>query len=512
MNDPHMWWYVTRSSAILAWVVLSISVVWGILLSTRVARRIDNPAWLQDLHRYLSGMGVVLVGVHMLSLMLDGYAHFTLAQLFVPFTSTIKPIGVAIGISAMYLLLAVWGSSMLRERLPKRVWRAIHYASYAIVLAVALHAGLTGSDVGEPWYTVLAGAIIGTLAAATILRVLVGSPARTAGTEKATQERGVAAAELRPNSVAAEHAGIELVLRTMTRVAEGVTQFEFARPDNSELPIWWPGDHVSLRLPNGLVRQYSLCGDPADRRSWTIAVRRDPNSRGGSAWLHEQLRVGDRIRVLGPIHGFALEPARSYLFIAAGIGITPIHAMIAALPANRDWRLLYIGRALDRMAFASDLLRAYPDRVQVWETQLEGGRIALEGIDFDAGLVYACGPEGLLDALAALVPPNQLRIERFQASDIATREGDRAFTLECQSSGVTVRVAEDESALTALERAGVPIYSSCREGSCGSCELRVVSGEPDHRDSVLDDASKDRFGVMYPCVSRARGETLVVDA
>ncbi|HLP22595.1 MAG TPA: 2Fe-2S iron-sulfur cluster-binding protein [Microbacteriaceae bacterium] len=510
MNDPHIWWYITRASALLAWVLLAVSVVWGILLSTRVARRIDNPAWLQDLHRFLSGMGIVLLGVHVVSLMLDGFIHFSLVDVLVPFAASYRPIGVALGVTAMYLLVAIWCSSLIRDRLPRRVWKGIHYASYAVVLAVAVHAGLSGSDVGEPWYTALALSIIGALALATIVRVLVGRPANRKARE--TQSLNARAAIDAPAGSAASHAGFDLVIRGRRRLAKNVIQLELAATDGSPLPIWWPGDHVSLRLPGGLVRQYSLCGDPANRRSWLVAVRRDPKSRGGSAWLCESAALGDVVRATGPVHRFELEPAASYSFIAAGIGITPIQAMIQSLPAQREWRLIYIGRSLDVMPFAAELLQAFPDRVQLWETALEGARPDLARLDLDSALVYACGPLELLDELATLVPPNRLRTERFVAIDALPRTGDTPFDIECRTSNVTVHVGAEDTALSALERAGVPVLASCREGSCGSCELRVIAGEPDHRDDVLDDDSKAAFGVMYPCVSRARGDRLVVDA
>lgn len=504
MNDPHIWWYVTRSSAVLAWVLLTVSVLWGILLATRVARKIDNPSWLQDLHRYLSGIAIVMVAVHMFSLMLDGYLHLSATELFVPFASHYRALAVALGVLAMYLLVAVWLSSLIKDRLPRSVWKGIHYASYAIVLLVAFHAGWSGTDVTELWYRITAGTIIGLTAVSLIVRVVVGRPAPVARVNPAVTPTSTADAEV-------------LGARCMTvsgreQLTDTIVRFDLRSVDGKPLPEWQPGDHISLRLPNGLAKQYSLCGDPADADVWSIAVKKSLSPAGGSHWLHENLWLSDEIDVHGPAHRFNLVPAHEYLFIAGGIGITPIWSMIQSLPAQRHWRLIYLGSSRDEMAFVDELLEHYPDRVTVWESQVSGKRFALDELEMSLRtVVYACGPEGVLDELQRLIPADRLHFERFEAVDQAPSLGAKPFTVACTRSGVTLEVAADQTMLQALESADVGVMASCREGICGTCEVRVRSGQPDHRDTVLDDATKDRLHVMYPCVSRAASDRIEID-
>jgi predicted ferric reductase len=131
VSDPHIWWYVTRASAIIAWILLTLAVVWGILLSTRLLRNVDNPSWLQDLHRYLGGLSIVMVLLHMVTLMLDGWLHFSLSSILLPFSATYRALPVALGIIAFYLLLAVQGSSLMMRWLPRKFWRGAHYTSSA---------------------------------------------------------------------------------------------------------------------------------------------------------------------------------------------------------------------------------------------------------------------------------------------------------------------------------------------------------------------------------------------
>ena len=505
MNDPHIWWYVTRSSAVIAWVLLTVSVIWGILLSTRVARKIDNPSWLQDLHRYLSGVAIIMVAIHMGSLMLDGYLHLSATELFVPFASHYRALAVALGVIAMYLLVAIWLSSLIKDRIPRKAWKGIHYASYAVVLLVAFHAGWSGTDVTELWYRIVAGTLIGLTAVSLILRVAVGRPQPVA----------------KPNSAATPTSGLDaevlgarrMVVSGRSEVSDSIVRFDLRAVDGQPLPLWQPGDHISLRLPSGVAKQYSLCGDPADADVWSIAVKRSLNPGGGSHWLHEHLWLSDEIDVHGPAHRFNLVPAHEYLFIAGGIGITPIWSMIQSLPAHRDWKLIYLGSRRSDMAFVGELRERYADRVQVWESQVAGRRFDFSDLQIgQRTVVYACGPESLLDDVQQIIPADRLHFERFEAVDQSPPAEATPFTVECKRSGVKVDVSAEQTMLQALEGAGVGVLASCREGICGSCEVRLVTGQPDHRDSVLDEASKERLKVMYPCVSRAASDRLVIDA
>ena len=177
MTDPHLWWYVARASGLVAWAAMTGSVLWGVLLATRVLRSIDNPAWLQDLHRWLGGTALIMTGLHMLSLMLDSWTHFSLTEVFVPLAAGYRPWPVALGIVAFYLLVAVYGSSLLRPRMPRRFWKALHYGSYASVILVSFHAGWSGSDVGAWGYRLVAFTLLGLTTVAVLVRVLTSTAA-----------------------------------------------------------------------------------------------------------------------------------------------------------------------------------------------------------------------------------------------------------------------------------------------------------------------------------------------
>jgi ferredoxin-NADP reductase len=226
------------------------------------------------------------------------------------------------------------------------------------------------------------------------------------------------------------------------------------------------------------------------------------------------------VRVRGPRNHFALVDAQHYRFIAGGIGITPIFAMIeAAQRAGNDWTLLYGGRTRASMAFADDLVERYPERVTVWP-QDERGLLDLESLfkdPEDNTLVYCCGPEALLSAVeqhSAHWPAGILHIERFAAKAPTAEEVAAAldqFEVVCQRSGRAFEITSDQSILEVLEEEGIPILGSCYEGVCGTCEARVLEGTPDHRDSVLTDAERAAGEVMLICVSRSRTERLVLD-
>jgi ferredoxin-NADP reductase len=304
----------------------------------------------------------------------------------------------------------------------------------------------------------------------------------------------------------------ELVVDRREFAADGVLALTLRHPLGEELPAWEPGAHVDVVLGPELERQYSLCGDPADRSVWRIAVLREPDGRGGSAHVHEQLGQGDKVRVRGPRNHFRLESAPRYRFIAGGIGITPILPMLAAAEAaGAEWTLLYGGRTRNSIAFTDELGR-YGDRVTV-SPQDEAGLLDLASVldDLpDGTLVYCCGPGPLLDAVEERCPAERLRVERF--SPKAQQVGDNSeFEVELAQSGRTVTVAPDVSVLDAVRAAGVEVLFSCTEGTCGTCETDVLDGTPDHRDSVLTDEERESGETMMICVSRCRGGRLVLD-
>jgi len=304
----------------------------------------------------------------------------------------------------------------------------------------------------------------------------------------------------------------ELVVDRREFAADGVLALTLRHPLGEPLPAWEPGAHVDVVLGPGLERQYSLCGDPSDPTNWRIAVLREPDGRGGSAHVHEQLGQGDKVRVRGPRNHFALKPAPRYRFIAGGIGITPILPMLAAAEAaGAEWTLLYGGRTRQSMAFTEELSR-YGDRVTV-APQDEGGLLDLASVlDSvpEGTLVYCCGPGPLLDAVQARCPAGLLHLERFTPKEQETGENTE-FEVELARSGTTVTVPADVSVLDAVRAAGVEVLYSCTEGTCGTCETDVLDGTPDHRDSVLTDEEQEAGETMMICVSRCRGRRLVLD-
>ncbi|MFI0449945.1 PDR/VanB family oxidoreductase [Actinomadura sp. 6N118] len=300
-------------------------------------------------------------------------------------------------------------------------------------------------------------------------------------------------------------------------LAGDVAGLTLQAPDGGPLPPWEPGAHIDLVLGDGLVRQYSLCGDPADPYTWRVAVLREENGRGGSAHVHDRLAEGDRLTVRGPRNHFVFTPSRSRcLFIAGGIGITPILPMVAAAEAaGADWRLVYGGRRRSSMAFLDELER-HGDRVETCP-QDETGLLDLDGLLGEPRadtLVYCCGPEALLAAVeerCAAWPPGSLRVERFAPKPEAGAASREAFEVELALSGRTLQIPPDRSILEVLESAGVAVLSSCQEGTCGTCETAVLDGVPDHRDSVLTEEEQRAGDLMMICVSRAAGPRLTLE-
>ncbi|MFD5628241.1 PDR/VanB family oxidoreductase [Streptomyces sp. NPDC127072] len=301
----------------------------------------------------------------------------------------------------------------------------------------------------------------------------------------------------------------ELVVARMELAAENVVALTLRHPLGGQLPGWEPGAHIDVLLGPGLERQYSLCGDPADRHTWRIAVLREPAGRGGSAHVHAELSEGDKVRVRGPRNNFALQAAPRYRFVAGGIGITPILPMLAAAEAaGAQWTLLYGGRTRGSMAFTGELAR-YGDRVTI-APQDETGLLDLTALDAPGTLVYCCGPGPLLDAVEERCPPALLRVERFQPK-VQESGPDGEFEVELSRSGRTLTVPAGVSVLDTVRAAGVEVLYSCTEGTCGTCETDVLEGVPDHRDSVLDAEEREAGETMLICVSRCRGKRLVLD-
>jgi ferredoxin-NADP reductase len=300
--------------------------------------------------------------------------------------------------------------------------------------------------------------------------------------------------------------------------ADGVVVLRLREAGDQSLPAWTPGAHVDLvfdEVVAGPTRQYSLCGDPADHHVWRLGVLRETEGHT-SAHVHDRLLPGDVVRVRGPRNNFPLEPAARYLFIAGGIGITPLLPMIAAAEAaGADWRLVYGGRQRGSMAFLDELAR-FGDRVAV-RPQDETGLLDLDGLlgtPREDTLVYCCGPEPLLAAVeqrCAAWPAGALHVERFAPKPVGEPARSEAFQVVLAQSELTLGVPPDRSILAVVEEAGIAVLSSCAEGTCGTCETAVLDGEPDHRDSVLSEAERAVGDCMMICVSRSCSERLVLD-
>jgi cytochrome P450/ferredoxin-NADP reductase len=299
-------------------------------------------------------------------------------------------------------------------------------------------------------------------------------------------------------------------------VADGVVALTLREAGGRPLPPWEPGAHVDLVLDGVPTRQYSLCGDAADHSEYRLGILRDADGRGSSRFVHDRLAVGDTVRVRGPRNNFPLVGSPRYLFIAGGIGITPVLPMIrAADAAGADWRLVYGGRQRASMAFLEELA-PHGDRVSV-RPQDETGLLDLDGLlgtpDPDT-LVYCCGPEPLLAAVEQRCtgwPRGALHVERFAPRPQGEPARAEAFEVELAQSELTLTVPPDRSILSVVEEAGVGVLSSCAEGTCGTCETAVLDGVPDHRDSVLNDEERQVSDCMMICVSRSCSERLVLD-
>ncbi|MGW2301586.1 PDR/VanB family oxidoreductase [Streptomyces sp. NPDC001809] len=304
-----------------------------------------------------------------------------------------------------------------------------------------------------------------------------------------------------------------LTVRSVVPEAEGVLGLVLADPSGAALAPWEPGAHLEVTLPSGAVRHYSLCGDPADRSTYRLGVLRESGGRGGSEEVHTAVGAGTVLGVRGPFNRFPLVPAERYLFVAGGIGITPLLPMLRSLPPG-SWSLLYGGRSLASMAYREELA-VLPGVTLV--PQDTAGLPDLDGVlaGLTAGTaVYCCGPEGLLGAVRERWT-GALHTERFGAPPAAVPETDPGtgdgFEVELRRSGRTVHVPPGRTLLDAVRAVLPGVPYACEEGFCGTCETKVIAGTPEHHDSVLDEDEKASGTTMMICVGRSRGARLVLD-
>ncbi|MBF6618458.1 MAG: cytochrome P450/oxidoreductase [Candidimonas sp.] len=329
--------------------------------------------------------------------------------------------------------------------------------------------------------------------------------------------------EIRLGAPLAKHVVRDLQLAEVRQVADDIVLLRLVAPDGRPLPQWTPGAHVDIECGHtGLSRQYSLCGDLDDRNAWEVAVLRDPESRGGSSWLHQNATVGAELRVRGPRNHFRMDeaPTGRILLVAGGIGITPIMAMAQRARAlNLDYEIHFSCRSRCTLPFANELQQAHGSRLHVHVSD-EGSRNDFDRLlaTFDDSTqVYACGPTRMLAALEEAVsrrglPDSALHIEHFvNTVTILDPAKEQSFEVELRNSGLTLTVPNDATLLEVLHGSNIDVQSDCEEGLCGACEVGVLDGDVEHRDSVLTTAERRENNRLMACCSRAKGKKLVLD-
>lgn len=310
-----------------------------------------------------------------------------------------------------------------------------------------------------------------------------------------------------------------LIVESANLAADNVMKVRLVSPDGRALPRWAPGSHIDVQCGDTeRSRQYSLCGDPEERHVLEIAVLKEQQGRGGSAWIHN-LKIGDRMKIRGPRNHFRLDESGTHIiFIAGGIGITPISAMARrAKEIGLNYELHYSGRKRTSMALLAELTAMHEGKLHVYVDE-EGTRNNFDTLlaNRDASSqIYACGPAPMLKALEVSCkswPKDALRIERFESTiGELDPSKEHEFEVELKDSGVSVMVPAGQTLLNALRGANIDVQSDCEEGLCGSCEVSVLDGEIDHRDVVLTRSERDANSRMMACCSRAKGTRLVLE-
>lgn len=302
-------------------------------------------------------------------------------------------------------------------------------------------------------------------------------------------------------------------------IAEGIHLFEFRRPDGGELPPFTAGAHIQVKVPNGLIRKFSLCSDPADRTAYAVAVKREATGRGGSISLIDGTKAGDTLMVSKTVNDFGLpQRGDNFIFIAGGIGVTPMVAMIHELKGKpeKKFKLYYLGRSLETMAFREEL--SAPELKDSVVIHCDDGDPS-KSYDLRPVVaerknrehIYCCGPRGLMSAVREMTAhwtPTSVHMEAF--SDAETRRADdKPFTVKLAKTGEVIEVPVGVTIMEAMRAKGHEVPSSCETGTCGTCKVKLLAGEADHRDLYLTE--KDRAGSIMICVSRARTQELLLD-
>jgi ferredoxin-NADP reductase len=307
----------------------------------------------------------------------------------------------------------------------------------------------------------------------------------------------------------------EVRLRAIVWEAPGVVSLQLTAPDGGALPAFEPGAHIDLKLPDGTMRQYSLSGDPADTSHYRVGIRAVAGGLS-SSFIHRKLRPGELLTVSAPRNNFPLVDSARYIFVAGGIGVTPLLPMMRQASAKgRPWTLLYCNRRNEDAPFLAEI-KALGGEVSMHSSEA-GTRLdvaqRLAAVQPDTA-VYCCGPESLMTAVedaTAAWPDGSIHFEWFTPRSRPADETSGSFEVVCQRSGLTLTVPPDKSILEALNDAGIDVPCSCTQGICGTCEVGVLAGEVDHRDSILSSSERAANTTMMTCVSRAKGARLVLD-
>lgn len=324
-----------------------------------------------------------------------------------------------------------------------------------------------------------------------------------------------------PQPAASGSPWLEALVTQKEPAAEGIVRFELRPIDHGTLPSFSAGSHIDVRLPNGAVRQYSLCNDPQEHNRYEIGILLDPAGRGGSRSAHEDLRQGDTLQISPPRNHFPLHTARRSLLLAGGIGVTPMLSMAEQLSRDgADFRFHYCARSVVRMAYRQRIqASAYADRTSFHfddgsADQRFDARQVIGDPDQDCHL-YVCGPSGFMDHVIATArelgwAETNIHFEYFAAPQTVPQESG-SFEVKLATSGKVVKVAADKTIAQALADAGVSVPMSCEQGICGTCLVGVIEGEPDHRDFYLSDEDKAANKQITLCCSRAHSPCLVLD-
>lgn len=294
-----------------------------------------------------------------------------------------------------------------------------------------------------------------------------------------------------------------------------IAEFTLVPIDGEMLPSFNPGAHITVETPSGAMRRYSLVNDGSDPKEYVVAIKREPESRGGSSSMHEQATVGAELKIEVPENDFPLTDVKKYLLIAGGIGITPIYSMARYLDKKgKMLRIIYVSRSAEESAYLDELMEDFDGRIIVHHDDGEPNAV----YDFWDDLVtprathvFCCGPKPLMEEIKAVSghwPEGRIHFEDFKPVDVV-RQDDTAFDVELKKAGETITVPEDRSILEALRDAGFATSSSCESGTCGTCKTRLLAGEADHRDMVLMDEEKSDHIMI--CVSRTKSRRLVLD-